>query len=117
MRGTTGHSFSSLSLDLRMSSVNSEIQEMDRDNETHPFIEQNKDGKRFVVDVETPPKTYTTWSSTRGVIVSLLLVMQNNTMSTSLYVASRFRNASFVFWFTSRSLLRLLSLSSQSFAA
>lgn len=56
MRGTTGHSFSSLSLDLRMSSVNSEIQEMDRDNETHPFIEQNKDGKRFVADVETPQK-------------------------------------------------------------
>jgi len=86
---------------------------MDRDNETHPFIEQNKDGKRDVADVRDPPKMNTTWSSARAVIVSLLLVMQNNTMSTSLYVASRCQNASFVFWFTSRSLPRLLSLSSQ----
>jgi len=62
---------------------------MDRDNETHPFIEQNKDGKRDVADVRDPPKMNTTWSSARAVIVSLLLVMQNNTMSTSLYVASR----------------------------
>ncbi len=51
------------------------MQEKDRDNETHPSVEQNKEETGFVADGKTPQKLTQQTTTTRDIIILFVLLL------------------------------------------